>query len=511
MCGIICFNSSKDIPIDKLNNLLYSIRHRGPDHEHISSFELPNNNKIIFLVTQLIIVGNELFPIEFSTNTNKSFNNPVFYLIGNLEIYNYKEIYNKYLQNIMPWHETYSDAHIILPLIQKFLTENYSLEDTIKNLFEIIKGDYALLVFLSKSKLLVARDPVGIRPLYYVYKSNLDFAFSSESTPLLELGFTHNDIQIVTPGTYSIIDTLKENNSINWNFMKKALEKLVDKRNLVFSENIPNIEAITKQIYNQIATSVQIRIPTNNFALFLSGGIDSSIILALLLKFSKKSYMKIISVGFPESPDLIISRKLCKILDIDLFEVIIDQSKIIEALPSIISILKTKSPELNPLDVSIALPLYFASKKAKELGLKVAFSGQGADEVFIGYKKYFEHELTTSKAKLIQLINYDLINLALQNLERDDLITMHSSIEIRFPYLDIDVLTLIFQQNIEILYSGNDLIRKDILRKVARMLDLPTFIVERKKKAAQYGSLIMKNLILLAKSHSSLKNYLESF
>lgn len=508
MCGIFCFTSVKDYSQKELHEILSSLNHRGPDHSHTTSIHL-NDTTLNFLVTQLVIVGNELFPVTM-TFSSGSFTGSTGNLIGNIEIYNYKEIYNLYLRNNFEWKNNYSDAHVILPLLQHLSQTTNSLNEILLELFTLLQGDYAIALILANRYLLLARDHVGIRPLYYVYNDTQNFAFSSEVASLTTAGFPIDDVQTVKPGTYTLLDLQKLPDTITWAEMENNLSNLSEER---LSRALISREAInntTKVLFNKLQSSVARRIPSNTFALFLSGGIDSSVLLGLILYLKQDRNLEIISVGFEESSDLVHAKELCNILNVPLHEVIITKSYIEEALPVIVNVLASRKPDISVIDVSIALPLFFASKKAHELGCKVAITGQGADELFIGYKKYYEPVLVENKTQLLEKVNEDLQLIALQNLERDDLITMHFSVEIRFPYLDMELINWVLKQPIDTIYSGIEQSRKELLRKVAAKLKLPNFIVEREKKASQYGSSVMKNLRQMAKPYRTIKEYLES-
>ncbi len=509
MCGIFCFRSVKEYSQDELLEVKDSLHHRGPDHSTITSVHLNNNSKLHFIVTQLVIVGNEPFPIEseFSIKSNSIITSN---LIGNIEIYNYKELYNLYFQNQFTWNDLFSDAHIILPLFNKLHHVSKSLQQTASKLFTLLEGDFAFITVISNRYLLIARDQVGIRPLYYIYKDNFDFAFSSEVQSLLLLKYKFDEIKTVVPGTYSIIDLEDSTQSMTWSTMANNLSTICQKRYSRTSKDIFLPNQVLESLFEKLVAAVTKRVPDNKFALFLSGGIDSSVLLGLLRYLKVDANLKIISVGFENSSDLINARKICKSLNMSLYEVIITKRDIKEALSTVVTILRSRTGTISVLDVSIALPLFFLSKKANELGCKVAMSGQGADEIFIGYKKYYELGLVENRENLLTKVNNDLIHIAQQNLERDDLISMHHSLEIRFPFLDMALLTWLLDVPIDYLYSGNEQFRKELLRKVAAKMDLPNFIIERQKKAAQYGTSIMKNLHQLAKEHKSIKTYLES-
>lgn len=507
MCGILCFKSSQSHDLD---NLCLFLKHRGPDHSDITTFELNNDSKINFIVTQLMIVGKELFPIMTASNISERTDRKNL-VIGNIEIYNFKELYHQYLKNDFIWDEWYSDAHIILPLFNKLGEKTSSIIQTFEKLLDLIQGDYALVLFIDQTHLLVARDSVGIRPLYYANDSNYDLAFASEVASLTQLGYSLNQIKTVKPGTFSVIEINEQIKGVEWFEMNNNLTKICNLRLDQNNINNQEINTLVEELSKLLIDSVKKLLPTNQFILFLSGGIDSSILLGILLHLKQKENFKVISVGFKDSSDLMNAQKLCKEMGIELESVIITKDDIEDALKSVVPLIKSRTGTINTMDISIALPVFFASKKAQELDCKVALTGQGADELFIGYNKYFEEDVIINRRELLEKINSDIIHIASQNLERDDLVSMHFSIELRFPYLDMKLIKWISGLDLSILTNENNSNRKDLLRKAATKLDLPDYIVTRPKKAAQYGSLIMKNLYSLAKPFNSVTEYLNSF
>ncbi len=507
MCGILCFISPNN---HDLNKFCSDINHRGPDHSNISSFRLGKDSSIHFIVTQLMIVGKEPFPILTPVSNQNILDKPNF-LIGNIEIYNYNDIYDIYLKDEFQWEPDYSDAHILLPLLQKLKQKSLSITEAFEKTLNLIQGDYALAILLEQRYLLFARDPIGIRPLYYVFENRSSFAFASETRSLTELGYSFNQINAVKPGDYTILDLEETENLLPWYHLENNLPNLSQLRISLSNGKVKDSNSSTDYLLKLLLNSVSYHVPSNNFGLFLSGGIDSSLILGILLNLKKEKSFKAISVGFKDSSDVIYAQRLCEYTGIGLEKVIINTNDIENALKIIVPLLKTRNGKVNTVDISIALPIYFASKKSHELGYKVALSGQGADELFIGYNKYFEEDLIKNNKKLLDKVNKDLIYIATQNLERDDLVSMYWSIELRFPYLSMEVIKWVFSLNVNVLSKVNTTNRKELLRNVAAKLNLPDFIVTRQKKAAQYGTSIMKNLQLLAKPYNSVNDYLESF
>jgi asparagine synthase (glutamine-hydrolysing) len=151
------------------------------------------------------------------------------------------------------------------------------------------------------------------------------------------------------------------------------------------------------------------------------------------------------------------------------------------------------------MKLGVGMTAYMAAELAALNGLRVLLSGQGADELFGGYHRYLKMYKEGNDALQTGLWQ-DIRQIYAVNLERDDAVTMAHSVELRVPYLDLQVINRAI--NIPIhhkIRDSNDRLRKCILREVAAELNVPQFIVKRPKKAAQYGSgihqLLMKRVL----------------
>jgi len=234
-----------------------------------------------------------------------------------------------------------------------------------------------------------------------------------------------------------------------------------------------------------------------------SAGIDSTIIAMLANKFSSVSAY---TVGTYESEDVIFAQKFKTLNLTNTKIVLITENDVKNEIENIVKILKDNNIEITRLNLSTAVPVYFASKKAGEDGIKVMLSGQGADEIFGGYARYLR---MNEDERLIAMKND--INIAYkENLNRDIAMCAFNKICLKFPYMEKNFSDYAmnipmefkiyemkgdegdeyideFAETIDIV-EGKKFIRKFILRKLAENIGVPEFIVKRKKKAMQYGS-----------------------
>ena len=200
----------------------------------------------------------------------------------------------------------------------------------------------------------------------------------------------------------------------------------------------------------------------------------------------------------------------------------------LEVLPNVVSIIDRKE---DPLQVSCAVPVYIAAKAAAKDGLKIMLSGQGGDELFGGYARYLKE--VGDKKKLTDVMKRDVKRAYDDNLNRDMAMAKAHDIELRFPFMN-DKLGKFVMNDIPVEFKiksitdekksefscidemeGSRYVRKYILRKVAKEFGVPNNILNRPKKALQYGSHSMKMLDKIAKEEgfsgkNRMRAYLES-
>jgi len=220
----------------------------------------------------------------------------------------------------------------------------------------------------------------------------------------------------------------------------------------------------------------------NGIAIAFSGGIDSSIVARLM---KEKADPKLYTVGVEGSYDLNIGKETADYLGLPWEGIVVEEQDLIDA---ILSICKT-IPTRNPVTISFEMPLYLVASNVNEANI---FSGQGADELFAGYDRYRSLE----KGELERTLNHDVAQLLEQGLEWESLIASNLSKELHYLYLHQEVINTVRGIPVMEEFRGEE--RKAVLRDVARLLGLDE-IAARKKKAAQYGSGIMKTMRKMAK------------
>ncbi len=212
-------------------------------------------------------------------------------------------------------------------------------------------------------------------------------------------------------------------------------------------------------------------------ALCFSGGLDSGILAYLMREYDPILYV----VGTENSKDIENAVEISQILDIPIRIIEVNEDDVISG----ISFIKNIENDITPVEVGFDLPLYFVGKNARE---KNIYSGQGADELFGGYKKYIKEPA---------LMDRDFDVLISRTLPRERKIMENFGKKLIVPYLTSDIVN--FAKSLDVKYKIRGKNRKWILRETARFLGVPEIIVEREKKAAQYGSGVWKLIKRIAR------------
>lgn len=449
MCGIAGAIGKNASLSKKVKEMLNTLKHRGPD-----GFGVYKSDNLAIGNTLLRITGNKPQPIY----------NKKFALTFNGEIYNFLDIAKELKIN------TDSDSETLFHLINQYGVENA---------LHKIDGDYAF-AYATPNKLILARDTIGVKPLYYGF--NNIFAFASEKKALWKIGI--KEIKAHKPGNILIIDL----NTLE--LCEKKVTQIPISDKLIYSEEIA-YELLSMALRNAVEKRLK---EINKIGIAFSGGLDSSLIVAIAKQLINKNNIKLYCVGMENSHDIKQAKIAAKLLEMEdqLSIKEINKEELKSTIPKVINAM-----DLNPIDrtrptslgfISIGVPLYIAAIQAHADGIKVMLSGQGADELFAGYHRYLQINNTENLQK--DIIK-DLHNISNANLERDDMVTSANSVELRVPYLDMDVIKIGLQIAPELKINKKKKNRKYILRKVAEKI-MPPEIAWKEKKAMQYGTGVHK-------------------
>jgi asparagine synthase (glutamine-hydrolysing) len=393
MCGIAGFTGKKNIKL--LKNILLTIKHRGPDETIVFA-----NNTVNVGMNRLAIIdlNKKLYPFKYKN----------YLLLYNGEIYNYKKL-KQQLTNKKVKFQTNSDAEVILPLFNQYGPRAFNL----------LEGMFALFIYDQKNKIIyLARDKIGEKPLYFVHLDNF-FAFASELKALFNLPnlnpklnlsslsqyFYHGSVfapQTVIMGINKIPagHYLEFNSKTNTSSLSRYWSPPMAKR---IGPQVKPIHELTNQLDFLLQQSIKSRLVADvPVGCFLSGGVDSSLITYLASQ--QKKNMHTFSIRFPgfekydESDYAKTAAKLChtKHTEIDC-----TAEKIRPIITNIGKIID------EPIVDAATLPLYLLAQGAKKK-IKVVLTGEGADELFGGYERYYQELIFNQLRYLLQLVPLSL-------------------------------------------------------------------------------------------------------
>ena len=456
MCGITCaFELKEDSSVlrPQLLEMSKKLRHRGPDWSGIYS-----DNNAILAHERLAIVD----PVSGKQPLYGQNNDVV--LAVNGEIYNHLNLKKEFEGSYV--FKTESDCEVILALYEK-----YGFDFINK-----LNGIFAFALYDIKNKeYLIARDHIGVVPLYMGWDKKGTFYIASE---LKALEGYCNKIEIFPPGKYF---SSKKGDLERWYERSWSLYTSTENENKITDKLRTSLE---KAVYQQLMTDVP-------YGVLLSGGLDSSIIAAITKKYSNKRIetndsseawwpqLHSFSVGLQGSPDLKAAKKVSEHIDSIHHEVIFTIQEGLDAIEDVIYSLET----YDVTTVRAATPMYLMARVIKSMGIKMVLSGEGADEIFGGYLYFHKapnaiefHNETIRKLKKLHL--YDCL--------RANKAMAAWGVEARVPFLDKEFIDIAMEIDPKNKMIGPDKMEKSILRKAFQGY-LPEEIINRQKEQFSDG------------------------
>ncbi len=266
------------------------------------------------------------------------------------------------------------------------------------------------------------------------------------------------------------------------------------------------MQTAVKKLQRLLQKSIDQRVSgLKEVAVAFSGGLDSSIIAFLAKKTGVDVHLTHVSLANQLETEY--AKKVAEELKLPIHVHLYSEKNVKEILPKVLWLIEKP----DPIQTGIGIPIYWAAETTSETKFKVMLAGQGADELFGGYKRYVDNYLRYGKEKAQETISSDILRLHEINFERDTKICNFHNVDLRLPFATYEIAKFALDLPLELkIEPSNNSLRKLLLRQVAKDLDLPKLVVEKPKKAIQYTTGISKVLERLAKKQRlSISEYLQ--
>jgi len=473
MCGIVAILNVKEQTQalrQKALKMSQKIRHRGPDWSGIYC-----GGSAILAHERLSIVDPESGGQPLYSPDCKQV------LAVNGEIYNHQEIRRRYAGRYE--FQTGSDCEVVLALYRS-LTPNPSpkgegssyTHEQICNMLEKLNGIFAFALYdEERDEFLIARDPIGVIPLYIGYDSDGTVYVASE---LKALEGQCEHYEPFLPGHYY------------WS--KEPGIKRYYQRDWFDYETVKDNSASVSAIHDALTAAVKRQLMSDvPYGVLLSGGLDSSVISAIAEKFSEhrieddsktKAYwprLHSFAVGLKGAPDLAKAKMVADHIGTVHHEINYTIQEGLDAIRDVIYFIET----YDVTTVRASTPMYLLARVIKSMGIKMVLSGEGADEIFGGYL-YF-HKAPSAQAfheetvrKLGKLYLYDCL--------RANKSLSAWGVEGRVPFLDKDFLDVAMRTNPETKMCPGTTMEKKIVREAFADM-LPAEVAWRQKEQFSDG------------------------
>ena len=444
MCGILAIigKGKEEALVQQLSKRM---SHRGPDESDIHVTEKGH-----------ILAHERLSIVDLHTGKQPIQGTDSAWIVHNGEIYNHKVLRETTLKQHS--FRTTSDSEVIVHLFEEF---GYDFCDMLDGIFAfvVVDGD----------DYMAARDPLGVKPLYYGMDERGRLYFASEMKAIADQCKTFSTFP---PGHYYSEKTgFVKYYKPEWEAHETAVEKL-------------DLKALNASLTQAVKKRLMCDVP---FGVLLSGGLDSSLIAAITSRLLEGTPQELhsFSIGLDASaPDLVAAKKVADFIGTTHHEIHFTVEQGIEILDQLIWHLET----YDVTSIRASTPMYFLSKAITDKGIKMVLSGEGADEIFGGYL-YFRNapSVLDFQKETIERVQ----KLFTADLLRADKSTMAHGLEARVPFLDKAFLDLAIKiQPEEKMPKTYDGIEKYILRKAFDTPEkpfLPEEILWRQKEQFSDG------------------------
>ncbi|WP_412986301.1 asparagine synthase B [Pontimicrobium sp. IMCC45349] len=456
MCGIVCafdLKQKSEMLRPQILEMSKKIRHRGPDWSGIYSDE-----KAILAHERLAIVDPASGKQPLLSADKK------LVLAANGEIYNHRELRGRFKETYD--FQTQSDCEVILALYKE---KGVEFVDDLNGIFGFAIYD------VEKDEYFVARDHMGIIPLYIGWDKNGTFYVASE---LKALEGYCTKIELFPPGHYL---SSKDEELVQW--YKRDWEEYE-----AVKDNETNIALVRQALEDAVHRQLMSDVP---YGVLLSGGLDSSVTSAIAKKYSQRRIeaddkteawwpqLHSFSVGLEGSPDLAAAKKVADHIGTVHHEIKFTIQEGLDAIKDVVYNLET----YDITTIRASTPMYLMARVIKSMGIKMVLSGEGADELFGGYL-YFH------KAPNAQEFHDETVR-KLDKLHMYDCLRANKSlaawgIEGRVPFLDKEFMDVAMRINPQDKMINGERMEKWVVRKAFEDM-LPESVAWRQKEQFSDG------------------------
>ncbi|KZC10130.1 Asparagine synthetase [glutamine-hydrolyzing], partial [Dufourea novaeangliae] len=419
MCGIWALFGLNS-PLTCICENFEKLVHRGPEAFKI---EYDHSVKNGYLGFHRLAIVDDLHGMQ----PMRLYKYPHLFLLCNGEIYNHKEIGQEYGFQFV----TECDVEVIIHLYENFGAGSVA---------KMLDGVFAFcLMDIKNRRILIGRDPYGVRPLFCLYSDDGQLAVSSETKGLMEITKQITSkwvLEPFQPGHYMEYEIFndgrtKQLSKVNYHIPgdKPSFKVHTDWNVLSSTDVLGNIRML-------LSAAVEKRLMADRkIGCLLSGGLDSSLIAALLVKHAKEKNLpykiQSFAIGMGDSPDIIAARQVADYIGTEHHEIIFSEEEVAEILDKLIYHLET----FDITTIRASVGMYLISRYIKyNTEATVIFSGEGADELAQGYI-YFRDAPNAAEAhnESLRLLK----DIYLYDGLRADRTTSAFSLELRVPFLDI--------------------------------------------------------------------------
>jgi len=473
MCGICALLNASSLQTGNFLHHCKILNHRGPDFCGLAHCNYTDTNG----KTAYHMLGHTRLAIVSPNSGMQPIYNPTTdsLLAVNGEIYNYKQILAEH-SNISP--VTGSDCEAIMIMFNNF-TQMTSHEIITK--LNKLRGMFAFILIDKKTgAFLIARDPIGIIPLYYAFGHN-GLWVASELKVIKN--YYYGDI--FSPGHYLYYNptnskATNDNGSLNIvPYYQARIDNGWKLHNCKLSYDKTK-QILLQKLQGAVRSHLMTDVP---FGCLLSGGLDSSIIASMVGHIiDKDTTLHTFSVGLVGSPDLKAAREMVTYLEqfctVKHHEINFTVQQAIDLLYIVIYHLET----FDCTTIRASTPMIILAMYIKSINIKMVLSGEGADELFGGYLHFKQ---APNSLELGQECERLMLNLHRKDCLRANKSTMAAGVELRVPFLDTDVVDFVMSINPEYKMCS-DKIEKQLLRETCKDL-LPESIYARQKEQFSDG------------------------